>query len=498
MAVRRTRAAQPQTTEQRLAAVIKAARDVMRVDPGLNGDLDRIPQLAWLLFLKALDDLEDVREVAHHDYKPILPERLRWRTWARNQRLTGDELIEFVNDDLLPKLRALQGKGQARTQADTLRGIFLGMDNRMRSGAQLRLLVNKLDEIHFTLSDDIHTMAYLYESMLRQMRDAAGDGGEFYTPRPVIRFMVKQTAPQMGETILDPAAGTGGFLVEALAELAPSATSTDLRNELHRNLKGVEKKALPYLLGTMNLMLHGVDSPALVLDNALTFLRDGSRKTRVNVILTNPPFGATEPRDVITSFPKGMQSAETAWMFLTTIIEKLRDDGRCAVVVPHSVLFDKGATATAIKRKLLETCDVHTIVRLPEGVFAPYTPIPANLLFFEKGRPTEQVWFYEVLPPDGQKRYTKTKPMRDEEFAEVQAWWGGSARAGRTETERAWSVHVDSIRAADYDLDLRNPHSKDELAHRPQEELISEAREIEDEMTRLLSALQATVGGGAA
>ncbi len=487
--------AAPTTDVQRLAGIIKSARAIMRVDPGLNGDLDRIPQLAWLLFLKAFDDLEDEREIAITNYQPVLPEALRWRTWAHNQRLTGDDLLAFVNDELLPKLRVLRAKGGARTQADTLRGIFSGMDNRMRSGGQLRLLVNKLNEIHFTSSNDIHTMAFLYESMLRQMRDAAGDGGEFYTPRPVIRFMVQRVKPRLGETVLDPAVGTGGFLVETLSELSPLASSTALRDKLHQDVRGVEKKPLPYLLATMNLMLHGVSSPALALENALTFLRDGSRKTRVDVILTNPPFGATEHRDIIASFPKGQQSSETTWMFLTTILEKLKDDGRAAVVVPNSVLFDTGGAATAIKKKLFETCQLHTVVRLPEGVFAPYTPIPANLLFFDKGQPTTGVWFCEVIPPEGQKRYTKTRPMRDEEFAELQAWWGGPTREGRTATDRAWCVAAEDIIASGYNLDSRNPSGLDDLAHRPQAELLSELREIESEIVELVAALEQTAVG---
>jgi len=478
-----------QTTQQRLAAIIKNARNIMRTDAGLNGDLERIPQLAMLLFLKALDDLDDKRKITERDYRPLLPEELRWRTWANNQRLTGPELISFVNETLIPSLRELRGgQGDKRTLADEVRAVFAGLDNRMRSGSQLRLLVDELNKIHFTSSDDIHTMAFLYESMLREVRDAAGDSGEFYTPRPVIRFMVQQVNPKLGETVLDPAAGTGGFLVETLARLEPQADSSVKRRQLHANVRGVEKKPLPYLLGTMNLMLHGVDLPQIASANALTYLRDGSKRTRVDVILTNPPFGAAEERDVINSFPKGEQSSETAWLFLVTVLEKLTPTGRCGIVVPNSVLFDKTSTPAGIKEKLLTECNLHTVVRLPEGVFAPYTPIPANLLFFDKGTPTTETWFYEITPPEGRKRYSKTRPMQFEEFADCQAWW-----ESRVENEHAWKKSVDELRESGYDLDVRNPNAAKDLAHRPPAELVAELIDNEKQIMALLEELAAIV-----
>lgn len=483
-----------QTNQQRLAAVIKSARNIMRVDPGLNGDLDRIPQLAWLLFLKAFDDLEEQRSALDDAYRPTIPADLRWKKWAGRTTFTGQELVDFVNLTLLPGLRSLTSGGTARTRADTLRNVFEGLDNRMRSGAQLRLLINELDKIHFTSSDDIHTMAFLYESMLREMRDAAGDSGEFYTPRPLIRFLVEQVAPRLGESILDPAAGTAGFLVEALAQLEPLADSTAKRAKLHRDLQGIEKKALPYLLGTMNLLLHGVDEPRVNMANALVALRES--KTKVDIVLTNPPFGGVEGRDVIGRFPPGERVAETAWLFLTTIVDTLARGGRCAVVVPNSVLFDTSVSVAGIKKKLLDSCDLHTVLRLPEGVFQPYTPIPSNVLFFDKTGRTDTVWFYELTPPEGQKRYTKTKPLRSEEFAEASAWWGGGERRGRVATDRAWSVPATTIRESGYNLDLRNPHRGDDLAHRPPAELVAEMIATEREILGLLEGLERTVAQG--
>ncbi len=486
-----------QTTQQRLAAVIKRSRDIMRTDAGLNGDLERIPQLAMLLFLKALDDLEDKRAIVERGYRPLLPEELRWRTWANNERLTGPELIGFVDDRLLPALRELRGQDGKRGLADEVRAVFSGLDNRMRSGAQLRLLVNELNKISFGSSDDIHTMAFLYESMLREVRDAAGDSGEFYTPRTVIRFMVEQVGPKLDEKVLDPAAGTGGFLVETITRLEPQATSSAKRRALHQNVHGVEKKSLPYLLATMNLVLHGVDLPQLTLANALIYLRDRSARSRVDVILTNPPFGGAESRDVIASFPKGQQSSETAWLFLVTVLDKLKPGGRCGIVVPNSVLFDTGAIAAAIKQRLLAECSLHTVVRLPEGVFAPYTPIPSNLLFFDKTGPTDRTWFYEITPPDGRKRYSKTRPMLYEEFADCQAWWGGTSRSGRVENEHAWVAAADSVIESGFNLDLRNPHAGNDLAHRPPAELVAEMIDNEKRVLVLLDELGAIVGAEA-
>lgn len=496
MAARKAAKAESTTPQQRLSAMIKRARDLMRTDPGLNGDLDRVPQLAWLLFLKAFDDLEERRAVLDPEYEPILTEGYRWEDWAGNPRLTGDNLLEFVNDQLLPRLRALRSTGNSRELADVLGDVFSGVENRMRSGYQLRELLTILDDVHFTSSDDIHTMAYLYETMLREIRDAAGDSGEFYTPRPVIRFMVKQVDPRLGETVLDPACGTGGFLVESLEHLRPWADSVPKQRRLHESLRGFEKKPMAYLFAVMNCVLHEIEAPQVAMANSLSTLQaDRSPSSRVDVVLTNPPFGGAESQDVVGSFPAAYRTAETAWLFLTTVIDKLKPGGRCGIVAPNGVLFDTGNTAARIKQRLLDECDLHTIVRLPDGVFAPYTSIPTNLLFFEKGRPTEQIWYYEVPPPEGRKRYTKTKPMRYEEFADCQQWWGGADRSGRVENDRAWRVPAAQVRDSGFNLDLRNPHGPDDLAHRPPEELVKELISTEEEILGLLNELQRTVEG---
>jgi type I restriction enzyme M protein len=479
-------AASPQA---KLAAAIKSARDSMRKDAGLNGDLDRIPQLAWLLFLKAFDGLEENREITESSYGAVIEAPYRWRDWAADPNgRTGDALLDFVTGEMLPYLRGLSGTGSEDAR-DVLAAVFRETNNRMLSGYLLRDVVNKVEEINFASSDDIHTMAHLYESMLREMRDAAGDSGEFYTPRPAIRFLVQQVDPRLGEVVLDPACGTGGFLVETLDHLGPKIETTQQRRALHRNVRGIEKKPLPYLLGMMNLLLHGVGQPNVARGNALTRpITQISRKERVDVILTNPPFGGEEERSVQANFPADKRTSETAWLFLQLVIRQLRDGGRCGIVVPNGLLFG-GGVGSRIKQELLTQCNLHTVVRLPDGVFEPYTAIPSNLLFFEKTGRTKEVWFYEIAPPEGRKKYSKTKPMRFEEFADCQAWWNQ-----REEGEQAWRVPIADLEASGFNLDLRNPRRPDDLAHRPPAELLEELVETEREILRVLEELRAEVG----
>ncbi|HET6292906.1 MAG TPA: class I SAM-dependent DNA methyltransferase [Kribbella sp.] len=476
----------PQAT---LTAVIKSAREAMRKDAGLNGDLDRIPQLAWLLFLKAFDGLEESREVTEDRFRPAIESPFRWRDWADDPNgPTGEALLKFVNGKLLPYLRGLSGTG-AHDPRDVVAAVFKETTNRMVSGYLFRDVVNKVNEINFTSSDDIHTMAHVYESMLREMRDAAGDSGEFYTPRPIIRFMVHQVDPKLGEIVLDPACGTGGFLVEVLEHLAPRVKTAQQQRTLHSNLRGIEKKPLPFLLGMMNLVLHGVGHPSIARGNALASpITQIGKGQRVDIVLTNPPFGGAEEVSIQANFPAGKQTAETAWLFLQLVIRQLKDGGRCGIVVPHSVLFADGVGAR-IKEQLATECNLHTVIRLPEGVFEPYTAIPSNLLFFDKTGPTKDVWFYEIRPPQGRKKYSKTKPMRFEEFADCQAWW-----PKRVENERAWRVPIADIEANGYNLDLRNPNQPEDLTHRAPIDLLAELVQTEREIIALLEQLEEGIG----
>lgn len=482
---RSKKAAPPTTPQAKLAALIKSARDEMRKDAGLSGDLDRIPQLAWLLFLKAFDGVEQSREVTDDRFRPAIEAPYRWRDWASDPNgPTGDTLLKFVNQDLVPYLRALAGAG-AHDPRDVLAAVFRETNNRMLSGYLLRDVINKVNLINFASSDDIHTMAHLYESMLREVRDAAGDSGEFYTPRPIIRFMVQQVDPKLGEVVLDPACGTGGFLVEALEHLSPQVQTAQHRRALHSNLRGIEKKPLPFLLGMMNLVLHGVGQPNIIRGNALaTPITQIGKAQRVDLVLTNPPFGGAEEASIQANFPAGKRAAETVWLFLQLVIRRLKEGGRCGIVVPNSVLFG-GGVGVKIKEQLLGECNLHTIVRLPAGVFEPYTDIPTNLLFFEKTGDTKQVWFYEVPPPAGRKKYSKTKPMRFDEFAECQSWWHN-----RSENQFAWRIPFAEIKTTDFNLDSRNPHSPEDLGHRPPITLIDDALTAERMIVDLLSALR--------
>jgi type I restriction enzyme M protein len=479
------------TPQAKLSAVIKTARDAMRKDAGLNGDLDRIPQLAWLLFLKAFDALEGNREVTERRYRPAIDAPYRWRDWAaKPDGRTGNELLEFVSSELLPYLRSLKGVG-AEDSRDVIAAVFKETFNRMLSGYLLRDVINKVDQVNFASADDIHTMAHLYESMLREMRDAAGDSGEFYTPRPLIRFIVQQVDPRIGEIVLDPACGTGGFPVETIEHLRPKVKRAEDLRSLDANVRGIEKKPLPYLLGMMNLLLHGVQQPRIVRDNALRNpITEIRRADRVNVIVTNPPFGGEEEAAIARNFPE--PTAETAWLFLQLVLRRLETGGRCGIVVPNGVLFADGVGAR-IKEKLLRECNVHTIVRLPPGVFAPYTPIPTNVLFFEKTGRTKEVWFYELPPPEGRKGYTKTRPLRFEEFAPCQEWWGGTSRRGRKQTSQAWRVSIAEVETGEWNLDLKNPARAGGLAHRPPEELVADMIEAEREILDLFRQIQVEV-----
>lgn len=486
-----------ETPKARLASAIKSARNIMRKDAGLTGETDRIPQFAWLLFLKAFDDLEQRREVTERNFRPAIEPPYRWRDWAADpvEGRTGQDLTDFVNNELLPYLRELTGTTE-NDPRDILAAVFKETFNRMLSGYLLRDVIDLIHGINFNSSDDIHTMAHMYESMLREMRDAAGDSGEFYTPRPVIRFIVQQVNPKLGDIILDPAAGTGGFLVETLEHLRPQADTVQKRRKLHRDLRGVEKKPVPYLLGMMNLLLHGVEQPNIRRDNSLaTPITQIGASAKVDVVLTNPPFGGEEEKSILKNFPEATRTAETDRLFLQMIQRSLKPGGRCGMVLPNGLLFGTGTDAR-IKQRLLKECNVHTIVRLPPGVFAPYTPIPTNLVFFEKTGRTKSIWFYEIPPPEGKKNYTKTFPMPFEAFAECRKWWGGDQRRGRKETERAWKVPIGEIEDDDYNLDRKNPNASEDLSHMPPKKLIADLLEKEQEIQGLLIEIETAIAEG--
>jgi type I restriction enzyme M protein len=500
---------QPVTTAQRLGSLVKSARDIMRKDKGLNGDLDRLPMLTWIMFLKFLDDMEQMREqkaaLAEEKFRRAINPPYRWRDWAaRADGITGDELIRFVNQDeavrpdgkrgtgLFAYLRGLQGTNGG-DRRDVIATVFRGVINRMVSGYLLRDVINKIDSIHFNSTDEMHTLGHFYESMLKEMRDAAGDSGEFYTPRPVVRLMVEAVNPRLGETVLDPACGTGGFLVESYNHLAKQCkTVEDWKVLQTRSIFGGEAKPLPYLLSQMNLLLHGLEYPRIDYGNSLAVkVTEIGDKDRVDVILTNPPFGGEEEAGIRRNFPDDKQTSETALLFLQLIMRKLRrtpNPGRAAVVVPNGTLFGDGVCAR-IKEDLLKNFNLHTIVRLPNGVFAPYTSIPTNLLFFDRSGPTKEISYYEQPLPEGRKQYTKTQPLQFEEFADCLAWW-----KKREETERAWKVPAEKILENNCNLDIKNPNAKQDLEHLPPEQLADDILQKELRIAEIMGEIKQLLG----
>jgi type I restriction enzyme M protein len=484
----------------------------MRKDVGVDGDAQRIGQIVWLLFLKIFDDREDEYEVLEDNYKSPIPTELRWRNWAADpEGMTGDELLDFCNNRLFPGLKELRVGTNGHSRGHVLRNVFEDAYQYMKSGTLLRQVINRInDDIDFNDSQKRHLFGDIYEQILKDLQ-SAGNAGEYYTPRAVTQFMVDMVNPQLGENVLDPACGTGGFLTCVIEHVRKNSVKTgEDETALQQSVRGVEKKPLPHLLCTTNMLLHGIDVPSNIRrDNTLARpLRDYRPRDRVDCIITNPPFGGMEEDGIESNFPQTFRTKETADLFLVLIMHLLKDGGRGAIVLPDGTLFGEGVK-TRIKEKLLTECDLHTIVRLPNGVFAPYTGIKTNLLFFTKGRPTKDVWFYEHPYPPGAKSYNKTKPIRIDEFDVEKEWWGitkgKKARPGeptlkkREENEFAWKVSAEDIAANGYNLDIKNPHNADTGPGDP-DELLQEFTRVNAEAASVLDELKqelATALGGA-
>ena len=442
--------------------IVKSIQDIMRKDAGTYGDAQRLEQLGWMFFLKIFDDREQELELLRDNYRSPLPKHLRWSNWATDaEGITGEALLDFVNNSLLPKLKALTGG--ADKIVGLIRMTFEDANNYMKNGTLMRQVVNKINSIDFNASDDRHMFGDIYEKILKDLQ-SAGNSGEFYTPRAVTQFIVEQVNPRLGETILDPACGTGGFLTCTIEHLRKQVKTEADEQTIQDCFAGIEKKHLPHVLCMTNLMLHGIDVPSNVRhDNTLARpLRDWSPKERVDVIVTNPPFGGMEEDGIESNYPAEFRTRETADLFQVLLMKILKPGGRAGLVLPDGTLFGEGVK-TRIKEALLTECNLHTIVRLPNGVFNPYTGIRTNLLFFTKGAPTTHVWYYEHPYPTGAKSYNKGKPIRIEEFEGERAWWGNEADGfkARVESEQAWRVSIDTIKAGSFNLDLKNPHNPD-------------------------------------
>ncbi len=473
----------------------------MRKDAGVDGDAQRIGQLAWMLFLKIYSDLELETELEDSKYKSPTPKKFRWESWADEEALgkdalTGDALINFINNDLFPKLKELDltpFSGQARERGALLISVFDDAYNYMKNGTLLRQVINKINQdIDYNSVETRHLFGDIYEQILKDLQNA-GNAGEYYTPRAVTQFAIDMVDPQLGEIILDPACGTGGFLTGAFEHMKKQVKKPTELKTLKNSIRGVEKKPLPHVLCATNMMVHGIEVPSNILnDNTLARpLRDYGPKDQVDVIVTNPPFGGVEEDGIENNFPAEFRTRETADLFLVLVMELLRDGGRAAIVLPDGTLFGEGIK-TRIKKKMLEECNLHTIVRLPKSVFAPYTSISTNVLFLTKGEPTKDVWYFEHQLPEGVKAYNKTKPMRLSEFDEEKKWW-----TKRKETEKAWKVSAKDIAANNYNLDIKNPNAPVEIHEDPNELLAQYAeavKAVKSLQDQLKASLQKSLG----
>lgn len=439
-----------------LSGIVKSIRKHMREDRGVNGDAQRLEQIGWLLFLKIFDDKEIELELERDDYKSPIPTRLKWRNWAGNDEgLTGDLLLEFLNDDLFPSLSQLPYV-EDDPRRDVVREIFEGNNNYMKSGTLLKKVVIEINGINFNSSKDQQVFGRIYEDLLKELQ-SAGKSGEFYTPRGVTQFMVDMIDPELKEIVFDPACGTGGFLTAAAEKMRDEASNVEDFQTLQDNIRGMEVKPLPYQLCITNLILHGIEEPHVRYDSTLSReLNSIRKKERVDVILANPPFGGVVGQGEENNVPAKYRSRESADLFLLYIMRYLKETGRAAIILPDGSLTGEG-TKAALREKWLTDCNLHTIIRLPNSVFKPYATVATNILFFDAGAPTEGIWYYEHRLPEGQKSYSKTRPIRREEFAPVEEWWDQ-----REESEQSWYVDRAAIEKRNFDLDVKNPNLPDE------------------------------------
>lgn len=467
-----------------IGGIIKSIQNIMWQDTGLNGDAQRIEQLGWMLFLKIFSDKDQELELLDDSYTSPIPEQFHWQNWAGDDEgMTGDALLNFVDRELFPALRNLD-LSTGNQRAIIVREVFEGNNNYMKSGINIRKVLNKLNEVDFNIAKDRHAFGEIYETILKELQ-SAGKSGEFYTPRAITQFITDIINPQLGEKVLDPACGTGGYLTCAIEHLKTQANSVAERKSIEENITGWEYKPLPYLLATTNLILHDIEVPNIRFGDALDQpLSNFTEKHRVNCILANPPFGGIVANGNESNFPQTYRTKESADLFLILMIHLLKQGGRAGIVLPDGSLTGDGVKQR-IRQKLLEDCNLHTIIRLPNSVFQPYATVATNLLFFTKGTPTKEIWYYEHRLPENQKAYNKTKPIQAKEFEPIKAWWNN-----RTESDVAWKVDISTIIDRNYDLDIKNPRKIEETHEYTSQELLSLLNESFAKSHALLSQLK--------
>lgn len=451
-----------------LNTYVKNLQDIMRKDAGINGDAQRIEQMAWLLFLKIYDAKEDEWSFYEDDYQSIIPENLRWRNWAVDNKdgkaLTSDRLLDFVNQELFPTLKNLEITENSPKSAIIVKNIFEDNNNYMKNGVLLRQIVNITDELNFEDYEDRHAFGEIYEKILKDLQ-SAGNAGEFYTPRAVTDFMAEKLNPQLGEKVADFACGTGGFLTSVLKILDEKAENAADREIYNQSVFGIEKKALPFMLCVTNMLLHDIDNPNIIHGNSFDKnVREYSEDEKFDVVIMNPPYGGNEEKIIQNNFPVDLRSSETADLFMSVIMYRLKENGRAAVILPDGFLFGTDNSKIAIKKKLLEEFNLHTIIRMPHSVFSPYTSIATNILFFDKTGQTENTWVYRMDMPEGYKHFSKTKPIKVEHFDKVNQWWDNRENIEVDGFCKAHLYPVEEIIKRDYNLDLCGfPHEEEEI-----------------------------------
>lgn len=464
--------------------IIKTLQNIMRKDAGVSGDAQRIEQLGWMISLKILDDKDQELELLDERYISPIPKHLQWRNWATDSEgLTGDKLRDFIDKDLFPTLKNREvSSGDKR--AIIVKEIFEGTNNYMKNGTTIRQVLNKLNEIDFNNSEDRHLFGDIYESILRDLQ-SAGNYGEFYTPRPLTEIMTEILNPRLGEIVLDPACGTGGFLTSTIEHVRKEVKTADDWQLLAKNIRGAELKPLPFMLAVTNLILHDISVPAIEYNDSLNREYTAiSEADRVNVILANPPFGASVSDGIETNYPQSYRTTESADLFLLLMIRLLKRDGRAAIVLPDGSLTGDGVKAR-IREHWLSECNLHTVVRLPNSVFQPYASVATNLLFFTKGKPTQEIWYWQHQLPEGVKAYSKTKPIQKSEFEGLKAWWNH-----RVENEQAWKVSLADLKANNFNLDIKNPHTPEVQQSYSSTELLALLHESFAKSDGLLSQLK--------